>query len=256
MANEFEKWLPTRLAAFFGVGGAGEIGKWATRWGQAVGFTFDSLADGMRQGVKAGFVALAPTDAVPFHADMRLIEQIPDETIEALRLRLLDAWDHWGLSGNAFDLAEKLKAYLKVGDGAGNLAVYSPAFDGWATDDIATAGASRLWVVIGDDGSSNHCPWTQPVIGSGVAVGSGGLVGITMTEEELHRARRIFKKYRPTHMVGAELIVAFDAEPVDILADVDATANKVRIALQAPMIGYGSSSGTIGPATSVGVPFT
>lgn len=246
MANEFESWYArTRQPTWIN-------GKWGKLWGGVIGYFFDRLLDGIRQGVLAGFVASTPDDSVILHSRMRMIEPIPGETIAALRLRVLDAWNHWSDGGPPTDLAAKLAAYLLI-PGTSALAVFSPAFDGWSTDDNAP-NASRLWVVVGVDADGNPCRWTQILVG-GLMVGDGLLVGISMTPEELSRARRIFKRYKPGHVVGAELIVAFDKHPADILANIAATTNMVRIALQAPMVGYGSSIGTVGPATRVGIEF-
>lgn len=234
MANEFESWGPSAILPNF------LLGTWGTKWGSAQLYLLDRLVRGVKEAVTAAFVATCPPDAVPYHAASRMIEPLDTETLEALRARVLDAWVHWS-GGNANDLRDKLIAYT----GATDLLVQTYAENGFALDDVTTAGASRIWILIGTAGV---LPWSRPAVGAGLVVGSTTLVGITMTPSELSRIRRICKRYKPGHMVGAEVFVSFDTPASGAVGSDDV----IRLALQWPMVGYDSSEMTVGPALVVG----
>lgn len=235
MDNEFERYFPDLIPEFI-------KGKWGTLFAQSLGFLFDNLIEGVKEGAKAGMVQLAPPDVITDHAASRLIEPLDGESTEALRSRVLDAWNHWGNSGSQSDLRDKLKAYT----GAQDLIVQTPAFDSFILD---PGDASRLWVICGTGGT---LPWSQPAVGPGLVVGPGLMVGITMTERELHRIRRIVKRYKPAHVVGAELIVSFNSTAA-LWGGADQV---IRIALNRQMVGYDSSEMTVGPALVVGLEYT
>lgn len=214
----------------------------------------DGLIDNAKDANKAGLVESCGPQALPYHGDARMIERGPGETDEAWRLRLIDAWDHWGTSGTKAGLQDILRFYVdEVG-----LYVFDVVNDDWtggATgtwDDANGDNWSRLWIVIEEPHR-----WDRPVVGTGVVVGPDTLVGITMTGTELSQIRRVFRKYRPAHVTGGEVVVLLDDPPStadDMRLDHSvAGTDAVFMPLQVQMVGYRGA--IVGSALSVGTDF-
>lgn len=182
-----------------------------------VGGLVDVMVDGAKGAAKLGLVGEAGDEGVRAMARERMIEPLDGESVEALRLRVADAWTHWAESGTDAGLTALLRAYsgvadLEVLDVVND--VGSRWFDGTQNDEAY----SRLWISIPD----GH--YEAPVVGAGLVVGPGTLVGVDMTVEELRRYRRIFRRYKPGHVYGAGMWVnisstVYDpARPVEVAA--------------------------------------
>lgn len=173
-----------------------------------VGGLIDVMVDGAKDATKLGLIAASGAEGVLAIARERMIEPLDGESVEALRLRVADAWSHWADSGTDAGLTALLRAYSGIAD----LEVLDVVNDGSHTDFDGTPNAdawSRLWVSIPD----GH--YVPPTVGSGLVVGPSVLVGVDMTVEELRRYRRIFRRYKPGHVYGAGLWVNVSANVYD-----------------------------------------
>jgi len=238
---------------------AAQDGAWGRKWVAIVGGLVDTVVAGAKQAAKSRFVADCPDDALAYHARDRMIDTIDGETYQQLRTRLLATWDTWAGMGPSLGLMVYLRDVLSL-PGLYLYSVQGPAvLGGWlagsvggGTDDANADNWSRHAIVIGDP----H-PWEQPIVGPDLEVGPGLMVGITMTESELSRIRRVYRQKRGAHMVGIDLFVQFDATaPSAIRAQHDITAAMVRIPLHRAMVGYPNHGMTIGPSLVVGQEFT
>ena len=236
----YEQWLARVLPPWL-------LGEWGSRYVVAIGGLLDTLVAGAKEAAKAGFVGLAPVDAVPRHGYDRWLPRIPGETDEAWRERLLASWDTLSGIGPRSGFIDLLEAYMGC-----TVRVFDVSVDRWPNgtqttqDDNNLDNWSRFWVVFGSD----H-PWERPVMGAD-AIGPGGLIGITMTETERSLLRRVVQEYRPAHMVPVEAWITFDlADPSDLLLDHTASSDYIRIPLRASHINYPSAP-TIGGGTIIG----
>lgn len=224
-------------------------------WTSAFGM-FDLANSMARQAALQASIRTCADDAVPYHIRARLMEPIESETVDEVRDRGDGAWDFWTELGNTAGLQNALRVYMEEP----GIYVYDEASDGWITggigesygDDTTADNASRLAIVV----EQPH-RWEVPVVGPDLVVGPETLVGITMTRTELSRFRRVFRKHRPSHLVGTEIVIIFDSTTAaDILATRDATADLIRLPLQCTMVGYQIHGMTVGPALKVGQEFT
>ena len=176
-----------------------------------VGGLVDVMVESAKESAKLHLVGASGAEGVRAIARERMIEPLDGETVEALRVRVADAWTHWAESGTKVWLDRLLQTYSGVVD----VELLDVVNDGSHThfDDVPNADAwSRLWVSIG---TGHYAP---PTVGSGLLVGPSGLVGVDMTVEELRRYRRIFRRYKPGHVYGAGMWVNVSAvahDPTD-----------------------------------------
>ena len=126
---------PTRLA-----------GKWSRRWGAAFGAAKDAVVDAAKLAVKSGFVALAPADALPRHAADVLLPQLAGESDDALRARILGAWDFWPTAGTlgGLSIALGLLGYTQVDIRTGRQFGRS-LWAQWFAVAYGTGWTSRFW---------------------------------------------------------------------------------------------------------------
>jgi hypothetical protein len=209
--------------------------------------------------VNVGLVERCPADAVRYHAAERQLERLAGESDEALRIRALEAWTFWSEMAPTGKLTDAITLYTGLSgvrvyvcntQSDDWLAGYVPLADG---EDDNTDNWTRHFVVIP---ASGH-PWTRPVVGPGLTVGPGLMVGLTMTQVELSRIRRAYRRHRPAHMVGGDIYVLFDGTtPASVLAAHDASADFSRLPLHRQMVGYGPHGMTVGPHLIVGYEFT
>lgn len=229
-------------------------GTWADKLTSIAFGVLDVINAGAKQAAKAGLIDACPEDAVEAHARSRNLERIVGEALPALRLRVAEAWTTWAESGTKVGL----QALLRLYSGAAGLFVFDIVNDDWtggATgtwDDANADNWSRLWVVIEQPHS-----WTREVVGTGIVVGPDQLVGISMTGTELSTIRRIFRTFRPAHVVGGEVVVLLDDPPStadDMRLDHSvAGADAVFMPLQVQMVGYRGA--IVGPGLIVGETF-
>ena len=109
-------------------------------FGAAMGGEKDLELSSMKAAVKSGFASIAPADALPgLGADVALQRSTLD-TDASYRVRILGAWDTWGLAGTRAGIlaAMALVGYPHAG-------AFGPR--DWHHDDDAARWA-RLWVCI------------------------------------------------------------------------------------------------------------
>jgi hypothetical protein len=211
-----------------------------------LGGIVDVLRLGAVDATKCGLVTECPQDAVWAHARTRMIEPLQGETVEALRMRTADAWDHWGDSGTTAGLEALLSAYMGTADIA-VLDVVNNASDQFFLSSTAT-NWSCLWVAIGDDAG-----YRPPTVGAGLTVGPSLIVGIDMTLDELSRIRRIFARYRPAHCVGAGIWVNVTSNERDITSPGVIYANAADfVLLPLHVVVAGFNAPLVGPGLVVG----
>lgn len=251
MADIYESWVIGRMPRWL----RGVVGD---RFHSVVFGLFDAALQAAKDAADIGLVEKAPEDAVDYHGAMRLMERLPWESIEAFRLRLLGAWDHWTGVANTAGLRDVLRLYLNF-DG---VYIYDIVNDDWLVgysgsptfgDDNNADNASRHFVIIDTDSS----PYTFPEVGEELIVGPGLVVGTTMTGDELRRLRGAYRLHRPANMVGGDIYVLYASNAASTLGDHDdAGTNMVRIPLHRQMVGYIHHGMTVGPTMVVGQEFT
>jgi hypothetical protein len=75
------------------------LGGWGVKWCAGLGVYFDELQDRIKEGVKARFPELAPTDAYPYLLYERGLLSLSSETTARTLVRLTGVWDTWKWSG-------------------------------------------------------------------------------------------------------------------------------------------------------------
>lgn len=236
-------------------------GPWLDKlWTAILWGPIDLIDVDREEAAKAALVEHCPDDAVEVHARERLLEPIVGESIAALRERVKSAWTFWSELGPTAKLQEALRLYtglpgLRVYDcntqGDDWLGGYAGLSDG---EDANAANWSRHFIVVP---KSSHS-WERPAVGAGLVVGPGLMVGLTMTQTELSRIRRAYRRHRPAHMVGGDIYVDFEPgnDPDAIAALHDGSADFSRLPLHRQMVGYGPHGMTVGPTLIVGQEFT
>lgn len=217
---------------------------------------FDLVYQAARDAAGATYITAAPADAVDLHGASRLLERLDGESNDQYRERIVGAWDFWSGLGISTGLRDALRLYT----GCTALEVYAvnTQTDNWldgtaySDEDNETDNWSRHAIVIPDPHT-----WVREAVGPTLTIGPDLMVGLSMTESELKRIRRIYRKHRPGHMTGIEIYVQLDGRTgADVLAD-RGPGDEVRIALgPAPMVGYLSHSMVVGSSMTVGVPIT
>lgn len=248
MTDFYERWVLARLPRWL-------KGTWGEPWWRVAIGMLDLTLEAAKQAAQSGLVEMAPADAVEAHARMRLLERLPWETIEALRVRSLGAWDFWSGLGNTAGLRDVLRLY----SGASALEVFDQAVDGWVTngtgasdDDTNADNASRHVIVV----PQPHA-WERPLVGPGLVVGPDLIVGITMTGAELRRIRGAYRKHRPANMIGWDIWVLFDGSAASaLLADHTDSSDFIRLPLHRALVGNEHHGMTVGNFLVVGQEFT
>ena len=217
---------------------------------------FDLVYQAARDAMGATFITATPVDAINYHGASRLLERLDGESDDQYRVRIVAAWDFWSGLGITTGLRDALRLYT----GCTALEVYAvnTQTDNWldgtayGDEDANTDNWSRHAIVI----PAPH-DWVREAVGVGLVVGPDLMVGLSMTESELKRIRRIYRKHRPGHMCGIEFYVQLDGRSgADVLGD-RGPGDEVRIALgPAPMVGYLSNGMMVGAVCTVGAPIT
>jgi hypothetical protein len=249
MASAYEKFLQQRMPRWL-------RGLWADRFTSVVAGLLDATLEGAEEAASQWFIAECADDVVESHARSRLLYRLSGETIAALRLRVLGAWDFFP----AVQTTAGLRDWLRLVSNAPDLEVFDQANNNWQAgaaadnDDSNANNASRHVIVIP---APNH-PWARPTVGPGLVVGPGLLVGITMTPNELSAIRAAYRRYRPANMVGIDIYVSFDPlrNAEDILEDHTSPSDYVRLPLHRAMVGYAHHGMTVGAAMFVGQEFS
>lgn len=185
----FEDWAVEILPAFL-------RGPWGRKWGAAVGLMADTIRRGVRDAIKAGLIATAPDDAVPFIASDRTIDRGRGETLAAFRLRIAKWWETAQLFGTKAGIEQALEIWGPLS----GVNLYSWV-EGWNDSNATNNG--RFWI-----GIEGHT-WQPRVAGDNEDASEEALAGITMVLSELRELRRIVHKWRAGHELGVAFIVAF-----------------------------------------------
>jgi hypothetical protein len=164
-------------------------------WVEAQAIVHDVTVDGAREAAKARFVGIAPSDALPHHADERALEQGAGETEESWRSRLLDAWEAWPWAGTERGVVDALELFYDP-------ATVYEALD-WYPGDAAWA---RFWVVLGAGGHP-FGPAKKIGLTTPWKVGDGTIVGLSgATTDDVARLRRTIKLWKPGNTRCVEII--------------------------------------------------
>lgn len=166
-----------------------------------LGVLFDALTEGANQGVKARFPTsdTFPPDALPYVGAGKALERYPIDTDATYKARVLDAWDAWAQAGTPTAIVRQLAALGLTATIKENHTA------GWNWDG-STANWSRFWVVI-----TGH-PWVGWTWGDGSIWGQPDLTwGSTATVDDVRSVRALVRKWKPAHVVCANIIVVLDA---------------------------------------------
>lgn len=233
-------------------------GTWADKTWSVLFGAFDLTWAAILEAVKSGLIMHSPDDAVDAHARGRLLERATGESTAALRERARDAWTFWSELAPTNKLVEAINFYTGLSPatlwGFTNSGAWHLGYTGADSEDDNTDNWSRHFMVVA---KGSH-PWLRPTVGSGLTVGPGLLVGITMTSSELSLLRRAYRDHRPGHMVGGSAYILFDATPAADVAVVDhqASGDYAVIPLQVQMVGYEPHGMIVGDHMPVGHTFT
>ena len=157
----------------------------------------------------------APDDALARLGADADLEQGPVESVQSYRLRILDAWDHWGWAGTIYGYGLALWRLKRPVRGARFVRARQ-----WSPPD-GIAGWSRWWLIVYTGalaaGRFTAGPWaTVGADASGweilrvgaFKVGDGSTVGSTMTVSELADLRVALAKWKNARDRVAALILA------------------------------------------------
>lgn len=176
-------------------------------WHTAMGVVKNALYDEAVFALKCRFLTTCPLDALQYIGHERAIEQFNGEDLEAYRTRLLGAWDAWTYAGTKTGILNAIAqlGYVNVTleENADGTMPPSPGFsagDEWW----------RFRVIIGTPNNLTTT-WT---IGDGTTVGSGKVVGNTITGAAIAQLLQVIKKWKPPHAVLVNLIVMIGGKAV------------------------------------------
>jgi hypothetical protein len=178
---------------------------WAT-WLAAHGVYKDALVEGAKLAVKARFVHVAPSDALPYAASERNLEVAPGEAETAFRTRLVTAWEQWQWAGTKKGVVDAL-ALL----GYANTLVYEARDPGGIalSDGWDTAKWARFWVLILEPHTWNFPRWGDMTWGEFTW-------GTTASEVEVRRLQRAVRLWKPAHARCEGILIYVDDEHVTI----------------------------------------
>lgn len=172
----------------------------------AHGDALDELVAKAKDATKAGFVGLAPSDALPYHGLERLLPRWPTETDAEHRARLVAAWDTWATAGTSdgpldeggsYGLAGMLRAALP---GATVLIrPYNYPYRG----PLRRGYWSEFWVVLKNTG------WLRRTFGDGSKWRDGSTWGSTATRAEVEMVKNIIRTFKAAHEWCPAVVISF-----------------------------------------------
>lgn len=179
-------------------------GPWGVAFGASFGAAKDVVVTYAKLAVKAGFVLLAPDDAlVGLGADVAL-EQLPFEGTDLYRTRIAAAWDTWPWAGTR-------TAVETVADQLDFHGVYIFTAREWGVPDAATLWA-RWWVLVTlDDPFASDGAWDDAGTWD-----DGGTWDSDAPPEAIATMRRLFRRFANARDRGA---VRFSLSSTDYYDD-------------------------------------
>lgn len=173
-------------------------GPFGSGWLEAHGLIKDGLVEAARQATKARLVTIAPSDALPYAASDRQLEQMPGSAEDAWRARLAAAWELWAWAGTEKGVRDAIDA-LDLFDPCAIYDYYAwpsgPEERGWST----------FWVIVSGG------PWTDD--GNWDDEGDwddGGTWDTTASPQEVELVLRQVRQWKPAHAWCAGVLVILD----------------------------------------------
>ncbi|MBV8929442.1 MAG: hypothetical protein JO152_10000 [Mycobacteriaceae bacterium] len=203
MSTGYQDWVTRVLAPSWLQGRFGQA------FLQVLGQRLDQLVTAAKDAIKVGYLADAPSDAVPYHGGNRYLERHAPDTDASYAARLADPWSIWEFAGSQTGVANALTLY-----GLGPFTIYTargpapPDATTWPPPDGNTTWWSRFWV-----DTAGPFPWGIPhaIFWGNTASGGSNLVwgdpsrptwGSTATPENILSIRTVLHKWRPAHELG------------------------------------------------------
>ena len=173
-------------------------GRWGTAWALAVGASKDVELARAQAAVFAGSISRCTDDAVPLLGADALLEQLPGESIDSFRSRIVAAWDTWRWAGTR-------TAILTVLDQLGGALWTSTAV-------LTTAHALGVtpwaqWFAFVGPGIYTRRTWGSP------EQWGAGVWGSSASRDDVRRARRLLRRFSNARDVGW-LVIRFSAPGV------------------------------------------
>jgi hypothetical protein len=186
--------------------------KYGTRLAQVFGLTWDGIAEGARQAIRARFFSEAPADALPYIADERGLFRFPVpalELVERFRARIGDARAQWAVSGAPGGIVKA------IFDATYTAIVHESKKDSdtrpntWDRPNHDVARWAHFWVEIPEGG--HDFGTTSWIMGDGTIIGGDLCIGFSKpysyVKPRLDLLRRLIKKWKQLEMKCDEIIV-------------------------------------------------
>lgn len=190
------------------------------------GLILDAVGDAwLKEGIKARFPDSAPTDALGYIGNDRLIDRGPGELDPSYVIRLRQAIDTWRNAGGGRTILAELAAYFTnvatpplrlVSDSSiwhefdwgTKLTTRTAAAGNWVWDVYTGARWFRGWAIIDSTGAA---PWTPDVWDLVGTWGDGGTWGSNATVYDVAAIRKILDRWKPAHITALNVIITFSA---------------------------------------------
>lgn len=173
---------------------------------RAHGDALDELATKAKDATKAGLVAVASSDALPYHGLERGLPRFAGESDASHRARLVAAWETYETAGTR-------AGPLSTGGTYGLVGMLSAALPGVTVQVRAYRDPylgplrrgywSEFWVVL------TGVPWTIRTWGTGTW-GDGSTWGSTATQEQAETAKNIVRTFKAAHEWCPAIVVVFE----------------------------------------------
>lgn len=181
-------------------------GRWGTAWLSSMGSAKNVSVDAAIAAVNCRFIAnssISPDDALVAVGHDRGLEQVPGETNDAYRARLVDAWNAYQWAGTKKGLLDQLAIV-----GCTNVQIQ----ENW---EYTGPGADptqwwRFWITIRAPHPFGTVA-TVPRWGSGFRWGDGHRWG-GIDKNRADLVKRIVRKWKPAHAQCVKITILMDAK--------------------------------------------